>query len=460
MECSVCNREVAVEDFIEGLEGGIYCTECYEEKYFDSECVECGKIGRGYKTDYEGNTYCDECYDISTRTCDNCGDVHSLQELQKMNGVYYCRNCFEEIFVECSNCRELVDREDSCSTANGDIICDKCFDRHYFTCYHCGEIYHINNGVDVINSINREVIVCRDCVNDYYVECYSCGAIIHIDISYYREYDGYSYCEDCYPGERPELECHCYGYKPSPIFHNLGEKTPRTYYGIEMEVENHGDGYSTNDAIYSVKSHSDGERLFYIKEDGSLENGFEIVTHPCTLGYHKKEFPWKDIKSALDKWDCEADSTCGLHIHVSKRIYSELDLIKLALFIFNSSNRDYIKLIARRGFNNYARRKELSEYKKKDLRYSQSRFEAINFTNEKTVEFRMFSGTTKPEVVVASIEFVDSVTNFIKNNSISTVSKEDSWADYISYVIENGKKYKTLINYMKEKFEHYLSVIL
>ena len=301
---------------------------------------------------------------------------------------------------------------------------------------------------------------CRDCVNDYYVECYSCGAIIHIDISYYREYDGYSYCEDCYPGERPELECHCYGYKPSPIFHNLGEKTPRTYYGIEMEVENHGDSYSINDAIYSVKSHSDGERLFYIKEDGSLENGFEIVTHPCTLGYHKKEFPWKDIKSALDKWDCEADSTCGLHIHVSKRIYSELDLIKLALFIFNSSNRDYIKLIARRGFNDYARRKELSEYKKKDLRYSQSRFEAINFTNEKTVEFRMFRGTTEHEVVVSSIEFVDSMTDFIKNNSISTVSKEDSWADYISYVIENGKKYKTLINYMKEKFEHYLSVIL
>lgn len=458
MICSVCSKEI--EDFEKDLRGDIYCIECYRKKYLDSECVECGKIGRGYKTDYHGNEYCDECFDISTHTCDNCGDVHSLQELQKMNGVYYCRNCFEEIFVECSNCRELVDREDSCSTANGDIICDKCFDRHYFTCYHCDEVYHIDNGINVINSRNREVVVCRDCSNDYYVECYSCGAIIHIDISYYREYDGYSYCEDCYPGERPELECHCYGYKPSPIFHNLGEKTPRTYYGIEMEVENHGDGYSTNDAIYSVKSHSDGERLFYIKEDGSLENGFEIVTHPCTLGYHKKEFPWKDIKSALDKWDCEADSTCGLHIHVSKRIYSELDLIKLALFIFNSSNRDYIKLIARRGFNNYARRKELSEYKKKDLRYSQSRFEAINFTNEKTVEFRMFSGTTKPEVVVASIEFVDSVTNFIKNNSISTVSKEDSWADYISYVIENGKKYKTLINYMKEKFEHYLSVIL
>ena len=30
------------------------------KKVLDSECVECGKIGRGYKTDYQV-IHCDEC---------------------------------------------------------------------------------------------------------------------------------------------------------------------------------------------------------------------------------------------------------------------------------------------------------------------------------------------------------------------------------------------------------------
>jgi hypothetical protein len=457
MICSVCSKEI--EDFEKDLRGDIYCIECYRKKYLDSECVECGKIGRGYKTDYHGNEYCDECFDISTHTCDNCGDVYPLDEIQKKEGEYYCRDCFDEIFIECSDCGEIINREDTYSTANGDIICDKCFDRHYFTCYHCDEVYHIDNGINVINSRNREVVVCRDCSNDYYVECYSCGAIIHIDISYYREYDGYSYCEDCYPGDCPEIDCHDYGYKPSPIFHNIGEKVPRTYFGVEMEVENLGDAYYTNDAIYDIKKHSNNEELFYIKADGSLNNGFEIVTHPCTLAYHKTRFPWDQIKDTLDSWSCSAESTCGLHIHVSKRIYSELDLIKLALFIFNVGNQHYINLIARRKFNSFSSRKNLEDCKKKDLKYSQSRYEAVNFTNDKTVEFRMFKGTIKPEIVIASIEFVDSVTNFVKSSSIAVVSKEDSWANYISYVIDNGKKYKVLIDYMKERFEKTINTI-
>ena len=428
MICSVCSKEI--EDFKKDLREDIYCIECYRKKYFD----------------------------ISTHTCDNCGDVYPLDEIQKKEGEYYCRDCFDEIFIECSDCGEIINREDTYSTVNGDIICERCHERHHFTCYHCGEIYHINDGVDVINSRNREVVVCRDCSNDY-VECNSCGAIIHNDISYYREYDDSYYCEDCYPGDCPEIDCHDYGYKPSPIFHNIGEKVPRTYFGVEMEVENLGDAYCTNDAIYDIKKHSNNEELFYIKADGSLNNGFEIVTHPCTLAYHKTRFPWAQIKDTLDSWSCSAESTCGLHIHVSKRIYSELDLIKLALFIFTVGNQHYINLIARRKFNSYSSRKNLEDCKKKDLKYSQSRYEAVNFTNDKTVEFRMFKGTIKPEIVIASIEFVDSVTNFVKSSSIAVVSKEDSWANYISYVIDNGKKYKVLIDYMKERFEKTINTI-
>ena len=456
MRCSVCNKEI--DDFEEDLVGNIYCPECYSNEYLDSECVVCGKTGRGFKKDYYEDEYCDECFETSTGKCSNCNDFHPLEDLREVDGGRYCDDCFKELFSECSNCGNLVSSDETYITAHDNIICQSCLDSDFFTCDRCSDIFPNNRGVDVINSRNREVVVCRDCSNDY-VECNSCGAIIHNDISYYREYDDSYYCEDCYPGDCPEIDCHDYGYKPSPIFHNIGEKVPRTYFGVEMEVENLGDAYCTNDAIYDIKKHSNNEELFYIKADGSLNNGFEIVTHPCTLAYHKTRFPWAQIKDTLDSWSCSAESTCGLHIHVSKRIYSELDLIKLALFIFNVGNQHYINLIARRKFNSWSSRKNLEDCKKKDLKYSQSRYEAVNFTNDKTVEFRMFKGTIKPEIVIASIEFVDSVTNFVKSSSIAVVSKEDSWANYISYVIDNGKKYKVLIDYMKERFEKTINTI-
>ena len=36
------------------------------------------------------------------------------------------------------------------------------------------------------------------------------------------------------------------------------------------------------------------ERL-YCKHDGSLSNGFELVTHPMSLEYHQEEMPWPEV---------------------------------------------------------------------------------------------------------------------------------------------------------------------
>ena len=37
------------------------------------------------------------------------------------------------------------------------------------------------------------------------------------------------------------------------------------------------------------------EENIYIKSDGSLEDGFEIVSHPMTLEYHTEEMNWKEV---------------------------------------------------------------------------------------------------------------------------------------------------------------------
>jgi len=33
----------------------------------------------------------------------------------------------------------------------------------------------------------------------------------------------------------------------------------------------------------------------YCKHDGSLNDGFEIVTHPMTLDYHLHRMPWEEL---------------------------------------------------------------------------------------------------------------------------------------------------------------------
>lgn len=40
---------------------------------------------------------------------------------------------------------------------------------------------------------------------------------------------------------------------------------------------------------------NDQEEQIYIKHDGSLNEGFEIVTHPMTLRYHRENMPWKEV---------------------------------------------------------------------------------------------------------------------------------------------------------------------
>ena len=56
------------------------------------------------------------------------------------------------------------------------------------------------------------------------------------------------------------------------------------------------------------------------KHDGSLENGFEIVTAPATLSVHKDrwaKFCEKNYADSLSSWNT---ATCGMHVHVGQSI--------------------------------------------------------------------------------------------------------------------------------------------
>ena len=57
--------------------------------------------------------------------------------------------------------------------------------------------------------------------------------------------------------------------------------------GVELEID--GAGESTRNAreLLEIANGRGLDRL-YCKHDGSLEDGFELVTHPLTLGVSRK----------------------------------------------------------------------------------------------------------------------------------------------------------------------------
>jgi hypothetical protein len=64
---------------------------------------------------------------------------------------------------------------------------------------------------------------------------------------------------------------------------------------------------------------SDNENI-YIKQDGSLDDGFEIVSHPMSLDYHTRKMPWKDVlqKAISMNYRSHKTTTCGYHLHIGR----------------------------------------------------------------------------------------------------------------------------------------------
>ena len=46
---------------------------------------------------------------------------------------------------------------------------------------------------------------------------------------------------------------------------------------------------------YMEVANAGGKEYLYCKHDGSLDDGFEMVTHPMTLDFHMPKMPWEQI---------------------------------------------------------------------------------------------------------------------------------------------------------------------
>lgn len=348
--------------------------------------------------------------------CFECGDeLKDLKEAYYIGGdEYICENC-RDYYIYCEDCENLVHETCIVSVDDGDrYVCENCAD-DYYVCDRCGELY------SEVAVNNYDFTLCDYCYNEYYFTCESCGDVYYIDDGEYI--NGYYYCYNC----ADEYQCiRSYTFKPIPRFYG-----GYAGYGVELEIDNGDDRLEAARAIQAA-----GGEHIYIKEDGSLSYGMEIVTHPATLEYHVQQFPWEEIcRAALSHGFRSHDTnTCGLHIHASRPLFGESELeqdltIAKIMLLFDRWYDSYILRFSRRNIDNIKRwadkpnadiRPEDNEAKAiyKSKRSSSDRYKAINLCNYHTVEFRIFKGTLKKDTIIASIQWVDTLIHYCRNTTL------------------------------------------
>lgn len=358
--------------------------------------VECGHCGNTFERntmtdDPDGDPTCEDCYSEHVSTCDQCNStVWSSDTRMACNPGGRREQCVcDECATICDGCNGSFYGALSSSPSGHTSYCDDCHSERFTSCDDCG-----------------------DCIERYDACCTDDGC----------------YCEVCHRAHSADATgVNDYGYSPKPVFHtNQGMGICRPaglrFFGLEVETElpDNTDAFDNADAIKGV-TRAD---LWYAKEDGSLENGVEFVSHPGTLRFWRKTgFAWA-AGLASDGWKSWDTTTCGIHIHVSRDSLTQLGWYKAAILFRNSSR--LVRRAARRQPNRYCENRPnetTSEIVgKMSGRDRGERYQAINFCNSKTVEFRIFKGTLNPASIARNVEFVNAVCEFANTQPITDMT--------------------------------------
>lgn len=342
------------------------------------------------------------------------------------------------------------------------VLEDK-FCGQFYSCDDCGHIMYSEDSYSV-NDGNRTVCECCKDDNYHWSDHYDC------------------YVDDDFdePDDEPEYEnigeYHTSSENLGHIPSKYDQRKPRVLLGLELEMEIHSD-YSLDGRAGELLAHvsdyrsDDGSRWTYAlcEQDGSLDRGFEMVTAYTGLDVHKEQLQF--FKERFDGAKSHNTSTCGLHIHICKADMSTLHACKMVFFINDENNQKLVHSLARRDASSYAKihdkksdkhwlkdamqiGKSIEDNNKLQKRYqlrnlNSDRYEALNFKNDKTIEFRLFKGTLKYQTIMACLEFTFATWHFCKDAS-QTELTTPKFLEFICKA-ENRSDTRFLRTYLREK---------
>jgi hypothetical protein len=297
---------------------------------------------------------------------------------------------------------------------------------------------------------------------------------------------------------------HDYGFRPTPVFFNweadtgtftdsrrpylseLGKQGVRSpasadginyvqvpYFGIELEMTRNESGARSIQSAADLVNNSCGS-FAYLKWDGSVDNGFELVTHPQTLeAFQNRNELWDTLttlrREGWRSWN--SHSSCGLHIHLNNSSFASYGhAMRFLMFVYK--NREPLVRFA--GRDSHYARFAIDEFvqrqyhdgwnddgspiyrngtigdvvKKKQV--NDNRYLAVNCRNTHTYELRFFRGNLNPKAVLACIEFVACLHEYTQNltSHDCLVNRALTWRPFLAFVRRNstvdGFRYRNL----------------
>lgn len=350
--------------------------------------------------------------------------------------------------VICSECGAAL-TERTASVFGGEIYCPDCMERLTTTCDCCGRrILRCDAESDGC------IMLCRHCYEYSYTRCEGCGCIISNDEANYTDGDDYPYCDECYRKIEDE-PIKSYGYKPEPIFYGSGN----LFYGVELEIDKGGErGDYAEEILNTANAHN---LHLYAKHDGSIDDGFELVSHPMTLEYHTNTMNWSNVMDMALSLDYRSHQTqtCGLHIHVNRKAFgndydTQEDSISRIVHFVEMHWNELLKFSRRTeaNMNRWASRYGISTTAKDTYKNAKAkhcgRYVAINLENYSTIEFRIFRGTLRYKTFLATLQLVDEICNLAIKLSDRELEGM-SWSDFVIQI--DSKNKPELIEYLKAR---------
>lgn len=350
-------------------------------------------------------------------------------------------NCFR-----CGNSgAENVTSESLC-------VCDECVST-LPSCQGCGCIV---SGVDP--RLANTPWLCPECAD--LVTCQECGRRM-------RNIDN-EVCERCArnngDGDGDELPGHGFAPRQQMFLVAKGEKRhPDTlFFGIEIEVENVLGREQNTVAARRVRDKSNG--ALYFKHDGSLSHGFEIVSHPFTWAWLNSKEGRRVLQGIWSLKDhgfrAYDTSTAGMHVHMSKEAFTRVQLYRFLQLHY--AHPELVELVSRRQSSDslqqwasphwgrgggYGSRDQYDTVAKvaRDKGRGGARYHAVNLTNGRTVEVRIFRSTLRYSGFRQRIEWCKAAFDFSAQCSIQEAQDGVAFLDWLA---KHRSEYRVLAKFL------------
>ena len=384
--------------------------------------------------------------------CASCGNTTDDRvNYIEIDEQLYCDECG----TQCSRCGERIGVDGTYISDVSETWCDDCSSNYSSWCDGCEERYSDRVGhYEIVD--RRDEYRCEYCASNNFMWC--------------DDHDNYydDYCPICEESESESSLIYDYSYKPEPIF--FGTDKHDLYFGIEVEAE------IWSGDIRSAALEAEGETSFYLKRDSSIGNnsrydGFEIVSHPHTLD--KWNDPDNPTISYLEtireghrarSWD--AESSCGLHIHISRAGFGSGAHTHRFLTLIYSNAVEMSKLGGRKG-STYAKFSDVYKFDDYGRPYRDfrdkihnnrmtDRYSAVNTLNRETLELRWFQGTLKREGILANIQLAHAMVEYTRYLTVAHVREGALRWDRFAHWVTNSGAYPQLA----DKIERLESVSL